>query len=163
MQRGAAMGLGLRARDRGGDAVGQPVAAADHGEADTVAHQGCDLVGEIEPQQPHQRRDFGFRTTPIVARECVQRQRADALVGRGLDDAADRLDARFMSTQARQAAPRRPAAVAVHDDADMEPGDGVRLERNVALHHKVSGQKRDDQIGWIPRRPDAPSSLPAAL
>ena len=37
----------------------------------------------------------------------------------GADGAADRLDAAPVALDPRQAAPRRPAAVAVHDDGDM--------------------------------------------
>ena len=95
---------------------------ADHRETNAVADQGFDLVPEIEPQKPHQCGHFRFRPTPIVARERVEGQRADAVLRRRLDDAPDGFDTGFVSAQTRQSPPRRPPSIAVHDDADVKLG-----------------------------------------
>ena len=129
----------LGARDRRGDAVRQTVAAADHGKADAVADQALDLTCEVEPQQRHQPCDLGLGPPPVVAGERIERQRADALLGRRLHDPPDRLDAGFMAAEARQATPGRPSSIAVHDDADMKFGGEFSLE--ATLHCKAPVKK----------------------
>ena len=70
-----------------------------------------------------------------------------------------------MAAQARQPAPRRPAAVAVHDDADMQlRASCASVWSRVLCIAKSPVKKRDgDQAGRMPSRRRAASSLPAAL
>ena len=152
-------GRGFRAADRVGDAGGQAVAAADHGEAHAVAHQSFDLVGKIKPQQRHQRGHFRLRPAPIVAGERIQRQRADALLRRRLHHAADRLDAGLVAAQPRQPLPDRPASIAVHDDADMQ--FGLQFGWKTALHRKVSLQKKGEASDRQDAKPGGGRVAPA--
>ena len=86
---------------------------------DVVAQQRVQLEPQIPLQQHHQRRDLGDRTLPVLDRERVERQDADAEPGRALDDLAHRLDAGAVPLDPRQVPLRRPAAVAVHDDGEV--------------------------------------------
>ncbi len=138
VQRLAGRGGGLGARGRGGDAVRQAVRRPITVRRTPLLARPPHLVGEIEAQQRHQRGDLGLGPAPVVGGEGVERRRADALPGRGLDHAADRLDAGLVAAHARQAASRRPAAVAVHDDADMQL---LVLGGEVLCIAKSSGQK----------------------
>ena len=63
---------------------------------------------------------------------------ADADLGRRADRSPQSLDAAAMALHARQAARRRPAAIAVHDDADMTRRPLERRRgamRNLGLGH----------------------------
>ena len=57
---------------------------------------------------------------PVVGREGEQREHADPAVGRGLDDPAHHRRAGPVAGRARAPLPRGPAAVAVHDDPDVD-------------------------------------------
>ncbi len=153
MQRGAVGGRGLGAPDRVGDAVGQAVATADRGEADAVAHQGGDLVGEVEPQQPHQRGDLacGRRQLSLENAKSVS-------VPTPWSGAASTMR-RIASTPASWPRGRdRPRRVAQRPLPSMMMPTCSRaaaspLECDVTLHYKVSGQKNEMiKSGWIPSR-----------
>jgi len=53
-------------------------------------------------------------------RERKQRQRIDTKIRRGLDHAAHRLDASRWPAERGKARAARPAAVAIHDDGDVQ-------------------------------------------
>src|SRR5262249_733627 len=105
---------------------------------------------QIVSQQRHKRAHLLLRTPPIVGRERKQRERGYAEIGRSLRDAPYCLHAGAMSCAARQAAARRPASVAVHDDGDVH----IIFSFHSTLHCKVSPQKRD-QVVFNRRRPTA--------
>ena len=143
MEGGAVARGRFGAADGIGNAAGQAVATADHGQTDAVAHQRFDLAGEIDPQQRHQTHDLRPGSPPIVAGERIERQRADALIRGGLDDTADRLDAGFVSAQPGQPLACRPPAIAVHDDANVKAvHHSRRFELQPTLHCKAPGQKK---------------------
>src|SRR5438552_7436794 len=153
---------GFRAPDCCCDAVGETIAATDHREPNAVANQAFDFAHEIKPQERHQRCDLRSRPAPIVAGEGVERQCSHALLWRGFHDAPDRFDAGFMAAQARQPPSGRPSSIAIHDDADMEPG--LEPGGGITLHYKASFQKKDDdQAERMPSLPAWASCLPAAL
>ena len=120
MQPLAAPRLPLRPRDRRAHRLGQPVAPADHAQPHVVLLEPGDLGREEAAEQPHQRRHFGGRPLPVVRRERVERERADPEPRRGFDDAADGLDADAVALGAGPPPGLRPAAVAVHDEGDVE-------------------------------------------
>jgi len=93
--------------------------APDHAEADVVVHQGPDLQPDVLLQQLHQRGDLRPGPLPVLDREGIQGQDADAQPRRGLHGLAHRVDARPVALHPRQVTHRRPAAVAVHADGDV--------------------------------------------
>ena len=74
------------------------------------------LLDDVVAQELHQRGDLLERPLPVLRREGVQRQRAQADLARGAHHLAHRLGALAVPLDARQAVLLRPAAVAVHDD-----------------------------------------------
>jgi len=78
-----------------------------------------DLTVQVAREQTHQDEYLRRRPLPVVGGEGVQRQRGDAEVRSGCDDAAHGFGAGAMAGTAWQAAARGPAAVAVHDDRDV--------------------------------------------
>ena len=103
-----------------GDDVGvEAVAVADEAQPHALALQLGDLVAQVMAQQAGEVEDLAGGAAPVLAAEGVQREPADAVADRRLDGAANRLGAGAMAGDARQAARRGPAAVAVHDDGDM--------------------------------------------
>ena len=81
--------------------------------------QRAELEPDVPLQQHHQRVDFGARPLPVLDRERVERQHADAEPRRRFDDVANRVDAGAVPFDARQVPLRGPASVAVHDDGDV--------------------------------------------
>ena len=63
--------------------------------------------------------DFVRRAAPILGREGVDRQVADAELGAGFEHPPQVVDAGAVAGQTRQAPGARPTAVAVHDDRHM--------------------------------------------
>jgi hypothetical protein len=120
VQRRAVGRCALGAADLARQARRDAVAAADHAEAHVVAHEVVELVTEIEAQQLHQTHDFGRRPSPVVAGKRIERQRADALLRRRLDHAAQCFDTGDVALMPRQPPGDSPAAIAVHDDADVQ-------------------------------------------
>ena len=101
------------------DVGGQPLPLADDADADVVGVELGEIVPDEALQQAHQVGDLLGRTAPVLGREAVDGQVADAEIAGGAHGAADRLDAAPMALEPRQPALGRPAAVAVHDDGDM--------------------------------------------
>src|SRR5205085_2014524 len=75
-----------------------------------------EIVADEALQEPHQLADLGGGPAPVLGRKTIDRQVADTKLSRGTHGAAQRFDAAAMTFHARQAAARRPAAVAIHDD-----------------------------------------------
>ena len=97
VQRVAADSCVFRTGDGGRKTVGKPVAPTDDAETHAFLDEILRLVDEIGMEQRHQRVHFRLRPAPIVAREGVERQRADAVIGRGFHHAPHGLDAGFMA------------------------------------------------------------------
>ena len=67
--------------------------------------------------------DFLLRPRPVLQAEGKDGDDLNAEFAGGAHRAAQRFDAEPMAFAARQAALRRPAAVAIHDDGDVMGGD----------------------------------------
>ncbi len=93
----------------------------------SLPQQRLQLGAQVALEQHHQRADLGGGPLPVLDREGVERQHADAEPGGGLDGVAHRLDAGAMPFDARQVPLRGPAAVAVHDDGDVR-GQPVEVD-----------------------------------
>src|SRR5438094_552262 len=97
------------------------VRTPEHAETHVALHELRQLRADRPLEQAQEGRHLVLRPTPVLGRERVQRQVAQAERVRGADDRARRLHALPVAGDARQAPPRRPAAIAIHDDRDM-PG-----------------------------------------
>ena len=92
---------------------------ADDADPDVVGVQIGEIVADEALQEAHEVGHLLRRPAPVLGREAVDREIADAELDRRADGAPHRLDAAAMALDPGQAAPRRPAAVAVHDDRHM--------------------------------------------
>src|SRR5690554_1580865 len=97
----------------------QPVGLTEHAYAHALRLQLRTLFHEIALQQPHERGDLACRPIPVLLRERIEREHAYAGLDGALDGLAHRAHARRMTPKARQAASARPAAVAIHDDRNV--------------------------------------------
>src|SRR5258705_3205548 len=97
----------------------QSVGPAEHAESSVASHQLGQLRVDRPLEQAHEHRDLVGRAAPVLGRERVEGQVAEAQRRGGANDRASRLHALVVSGHARQAAMGRPASVAVHDDGDM--------------------------------------------
>ena len=70
--------------------------------------------------EAHQELDLGQRTVPVLGRERVERQLGDFLLLCGPDDRGDRDFTRRVALDALETTSLRPAAVPIHDRADVE-------------------------------------------
>ena len=92
---------------------------ADHVQPHALLFQLADFALQRLDEQPHQQGDLFGGTPPVLGAEREQRQVAHAGAPAGLDHAPDGLHAPGVSRRAGQQTPRRPPAVAVHDDGDV--------------------------------------------
>jgi hypothetical protein len=118
---------------------GEPVASADDLEPHAVGHAPRRLRGEVAAEEAHERPDLGRRAAPVVGREGVEGERADAERRCGLDEPSGGARAGDVARGARASAPRRPASVAVHDARHVTRRalgreGGERRHRGRALH-----------------------------
>src|SRR3984957_4149542 len=97
----------------------QAVSAAHHIDSNGPLQASRSLLEQVAAQQREQCTHFGIGPAPVVGRECIQAQRADAAPRRRLDDSVDRLGPLAVTGRAGQAALRCPAPIAVHDDCYM--------------------------------------------
>src|SRR5260370_7654739 len=91
------------------------------------------IVTNEAAQQPHQLANLGGRARPVLGAEGKNRQETDSEVAGGTHGAPQRFDAAAMAFPTRQAARRRPAAVAVHDDGNV-PRHGEIADLSVQRH-----------------------------
>ena len=130
--------LGLVEQDR--DVAGQSTPLADDADPDVVGVQLGKIMADEALQKAHEVRDFLGRAPPVLGREAVDGQVADAEIAGGAHGATDRFDAAAMALEPRQAALGRPTAIAVHDDGDMRrecsrlPTRGQVPEPTASLH-----------------------------
>ena len=92
----------------------------------------CDLLG---------------RARPVLDREGIDREIVDAELDRGAHRPAQRLDAAPVALEARQAARRRPAAVAVHDQRDMTRRRPRRQRRRAEFENSAVSHRFDPHHG----------------
>jgi hypothetical protein len=97
----------------------QAGALADEMQPHAVAAEPGHLAAERADHEFHQARHFLDRTVPVLGREREHREHAHAAVGTGLDATPQRLHTLLVPRHARQEPPRRPTAVAVHDDGNV--------------------------------------------
>src|SRR5258707_12803114 len=91
------------------------------------------IVTNEAAQQPHQLANLGGRARPVLGAEGKNRQETDSEVAGGTHGAPQRFDTTAMAFPTRQAARRRPAAVAVHDDGNG-PRHGEIADLSVQRH-----------------------------
>ena len=68
----------------------------------------------------HEGGDFRRGRLPVIGGEGEEGEDPDAGAGRRFDDAAHGFDSGAMAGHARQAAGGGPAAIAIHDDTDVQ-------------------------------------------
>src|SRR5207253_2389740 len=114
---------------------GEPVAPADDGEADVLAHDLFAFLDEVLLEERHQEVDFFGGPFPIFSAEAIEGELFDAEPATFLDGTANAADAFEVALDAFLAAFLGPAAVAIHDDGDMarqlrgiEPGVGKAFQ-----------------------------------
>src|SRR5207244_10979496 len=93
--------------------------AASHSTAHYPRHEIWLRAVDCLLDEAHHHGDLVHRPAPVLRRERVERQIVEADLGAGADRRARRLHAFAMTGHARQPAPGRPPAVAVHDDGDV--------------------------------------------
>src|SRR2546425_6612600 len=74
---------------------------------------------QVIAQQVHQARALVRRTLPVLGRERVEGERAQAKAARGARPLPHGIASAAMTFQPRQPPLLRPAAISVHDDAHM--------------------------------------------
>ena len=77
------------------------------------------VVGKIAAKQLHQAFDLVRRALPVLGGKGIERQRINPERWARLDDLFDLRRAALVADQPCQPAPRRPAAVAVHDNSNV--------------------------------------------
>jgi hypothetical protein len=92
---------------------------ADGDEADVVLEDLAPLGDQELPEQAHERLDLAGGTRPVLLAEGVEREGVDPQAPADPDDAPHRGAARLVPGLPRLAAALGPAAVAIHDDADV--------------------------------------------
>ena len=105
----------------------QPIDVSEHIQADALAFHTGNLLTEKLQQKGEQGCHFRLGAVPVLAGKRVERQIADAHFTAFGHDVARGFRAGAMPGLTRQAARLGPAAVAVHDDGEM---DGQRLRRD---------------------------------
>src|ERR1700722_12794902 len=108
-------GSPLTTLDRLEQAGIESVAASDDVDPYGLLEAPMCLSQQIPPQEREQRAHLGGGPIPVVGRERIQSQCADAVSTRRRNHRIDRFRARAMSGAARQMAARRPTPVTVHD------------------------------------------------
>ncbi len=101
---------------------GNAVAAADDFEARALLAEPFALQAKKGADDPEDASHFLRGARPVVGRECVECEDTDAKPWRVFDGAPYCGDASAMTGDAWQPALRGPAAVAVHNDGDVESG-----------------------------------------
>src|SRR5439155_18211191 len=101
--------------------LGCTVATADEAHADALLGEVGQLALDRFTEDLHQRVHLVLRPRPVLGRERVDDDVADAELDSGLDRAPQRPRARAVTGGGRQPAAARPASVPVHDDRDR-PG-----------------------------------------
>jgi hypothetical protein len=149
-ERPPAAGGHLGSLDRPLQGGAEPVPPADDLQPHAVGYTASDFAAQVLGEEPHQPGDFDGRPAPVVAGERVKRQCPHPGFGGGLHGPANRSRAGPVPRTAREPLPLGPPPVAIHDDADVEPGR--RRERS-SLCHKVDSQKKRvrqrSRVLWI--------------
>src|SRR3546814_20788864 len=81
------------------------------------------LALERVEEQLHQRADLFLRPAPVLAGEREQRERGDPAFEAAVDTQVDRARTGAVADHPRPPTPRRPSAVAVHDNGEVA-GEG---------------------------------------
>jgi hypothetical protein len=121
-------GLGLERRHLRAQRVGNAVAPPEEAGAHALLREIRELAVYRLVHQLQDRLHLVGRPRPVLGREGVDRERADALVDRGLDGAAEGARPLAMPLGDGQPAGGRPAPAAVHDDRHA-PGDARIVAR----------------------------------
>src|SRR3954469_16356105 len=138
-ERAVVLGLPLECRHPLPQRGGRAVAAADEPRAHSLAHEVGQLALDRLREDLHQQLHLFERARPVLGGKGVDGERVDAEVDCGLDRAAQCLRAGAMAGRDREAAPARPAGIAVHDDRDR-----VRDVRKIGLGRRPHMAERPD-------------------
>src|SRR5262249_47071696 len=112
----------------------QAAEAPDGEEADLVAHHPPELACEVPAQEGHEPVHLARRALPVLGRERVQGEVADAELAAHLDDRAHGVLPHPVPLEAREAALLCPAPVAVHDDGHVaRQVCGIDLDHQTAM------------------------------
>jgi len=143
---GIARAVATQLFERVADARRQPIELADGVQPDAVVHDLGTLAMEVVAQQVHQAAHFIGRPLPVLRRERVQGERRQPELARRPRHLAHRVGASPVALQAREAPLLRPAAVPVHDDADVSgerPGGDLGSQvGELQLGEQLSSVKR---------------------
>src|SRR3546814_10118202 len=101
------------------------VCSSDLAHAHAAPMQFHHLALERVEEQLHQRADLFLRPAPVLAGEREQRERGDPAFEAEVDAQVDRARTGAVADHPRPPPPRRPSAVAVHDDGEVA-GEGPR-------------------------------------
>ena len=107
--------------DGGNKRTGQTITAADDADANIMLGRAPGLAEEIGFEQTKKRANLAGRALPIVRGKSEQSERIDAEPGRDANNPAHHFNAGAMPGGAVQTAHLGPAAIAIHDDGDMNP------------------------------------------
>ncbi len=123
-QRHLPVSLGIPAEgvEHGAHQGGEAAEVADGIEPDAVVEDLVSLAQQKILEQEHERVDLLLRTRPVLLAEGVERERTQAEAARRANRAPDRGSAFAVAAGAGVPTELRPAAIAVHDDADV-PGE----------------------------------------
>ena len=116
---GVAGGVGLGLGQGAPHALGQGPPLAHEVQADAGAQQFGHFAHQRLAHQLHQPADFVGRAIPVLGGKGKHRQHLHAALGTATNAAAQRLDPLAVAGDARQQAPPRPTAIAVHHDGDV--------------------------------------------
>ena len=110
------------------------VAGADHLDLHARLMQVIEIVPDKALKQAHEVGDLLDRPVPVLHRKAVDRQIVKPKVDRRPHGFAQGFKTAPVALDPRQPSPRRPAPVAVHDDADMRRNAGqARSAASVVL------------------------------
>src|SRR5208283_2012542 len=143
---------GVVARDllsltqQAGNIARKPRPRADHAHTHIVGVQLGEIIVNEAVQERHQALHLFLWTGPVLDGKGINGEIPDAELDRGAHGSPQRLHAAPVAFYARQAASRRPAAVAVHDHRNMTGraakrrlprlARGVLQSGNVSIRHR---------------------------
>ena len=110
------------------------------------------FAAAVLPEEPEQTTDLCWRSLPIVTGERVEGERSDAELRRRPHDIPDTVDAGKMPAPPRLALVSGPAAVAIHDDPNVQ-----------STHVRSSASRASLKIVSIWSRYSSSARLPFAV
>src|SRR5580698_9013693 len=110
-------------------AVRQPIAPSDDLDPYAALPKPFRFQAQERAQQPEDALHLDTRTAPVIAGKGIERQPGDTHVWCAFHHAAHCRYTGTMAGGARQAAPHRPAAIAIHDDCHVQSLVLLKVDR----------------------------------